>query len=125
VLLAVGDRRAIPSTWRSPITWVGGGNISPNLLADDVNLASADPRDSPLWRSVGWRADRCSYATAALLCLGYPGDLPRGERLSLICWAILVSRASRPARSRSGAGASADRSKRRRVRAVAARLEDV
>ena len=36
-----------------------------------------------------------------------------------------VSRASRPARSRSGAGASAGRSKRRRVRTVSARLEDV
>jgi hypothetical protein len=36
-----------------------------------------------------------------------------------------MSRASRPARSRSGAGASAGRSKRRRVRAVSARLEDV
>ena len=34
-----------------------------------------------------------------------------------------VSRASRPARSRSEAGASADRSKRRRVRAVSARLD--
>ena len=36
-----------------------------------------------------------------------------------------VSRASRPARSRSGARASAGWSKRRRVRAVSARLEDV
>ena len=36
-----------------------------------------------------------------------------------------VSRASRPARSRSGAGASAGRSKLRRVRAVSARLENV
>jgi hypothetical protein len=37
----------------------------------------------------------------------------------------LVSRASRPVRSRSGAGASAGRSKRRHVRAGSARLEDV
>ena len=36
-----------------------------------------------------------------------------------------VSRASRPARSPSGAVASAGRSKRRRVRAVSARLETV
>ena len=36
-----------------------------------------------------------------------------------------VSRASRPARSRSGAGASAGRMQRRRVRAVSARLETV
>jgi hypothetical protein len=36
-----------------------------------------------------------------------------------------VSRASRPARSRSEAGASAGRMQRRRVRVVSARLEDV
>jgi hypothetical protein len=43
-------------------------------------------------------------------------SLPRPHR-------VLVSRASRPARSRSGAGASAGRMQRRRVRAVSARLD--
>jgi hypothetical protein len=40
-------------------------------------------------------------------------------------WPDTVSRASRPVRSRSGAGPSAGRMQRRRVRAVSARLEDV
>lgn len=46
-----------------------------------------------------------------------------GSNHGKISTCVTVSRASRPARSRSGAGASAGRSKRRRVRAVSARLE--
>jgi hypothetical protein len=50
------------------------------------------------------------------------GSLSRTQPLHIHNQA-LVSRASRPARSRSEAGASASRKQRRRVRAVSARLD--
>jgi hypothetical protein len=111
VLLAVGDRRAIPSTWRSPITWASGGNVPPNRPADDANFAPAGPRDSPCGGRWDSALIRVPHVTAALLRLGYPGDLPSGERLLLIvyrfpCHARAARRARGAKRERALAGAS-------------------
>jgi hypothetical protein len=85
-------RVASRQQWRSPITWAGGGNIPPNRPADYANLAPAGSRDSPLWRSTGCALIRSPAGTAALLRLGYPGDLLSGERLLLFFSRFRVTR---------------------------------
>jgi len=72
-----------PVDRRSPITGADGGNVPPNRPADDAKLAPAGPRDSPC----GGRRDGALSIPprfGGLLRLGYPGDLPSGERMLLI-----------------------------------------
>jgi hypothetical protein len=102
-----GGRRAIPSTWRSPITWAGGGNIPPNRPADDATLAPAGPRDSPWGGRRGWRVRSLPTQPAALVRSGYPGDLPSGERPFLIF--KLIPCHARAARRARGAGGGSER----------------
>lgn len=88
VLLTAGNRRAIPSTWRSPITWAGGGNVPPNRLAVMPTLPPSAHVIAPV--EVGGMAclSASSFVSAALVRSGCPGDLPQRRALHLIVWPI-------------------------------------